>query len=559
MATSELSRIWADGEAQRNGRQAERNKPPLIRLWDGNFNYRGTVRDALETKFQWKLNDTGTGYIKLPADSYLAQWALNHWERPTKNVHVTMDKDGARWGGRMSEAKLVKSNDGTHHVELTFLHDYEELKHIYVWPNPVSPIVVQFPRTFIMLGPVRWALKVALLLNVWRLEGAAWTLPDDPLDITQWGAEFDPSKWAIQVNPTELKYDTSPFVVLSSRMKTWHDLAKDKLAESHLMVTCRRWLTGDPLPWENAKVHHGCLCVDIVDKSGFWNPDGTALYGDLGTGLVRTIQSLTGDVELENKVMDNPNNLTTKEYWEKKDWLGTKPTAPYVVYRDGHLTGITSAEYSYSPATCVQVVTGGHSAYGVNETISSAITLVGNWLGIFLGFTSIGSVADVFLKPLYEDTILAWNRIKSHERASHNPTGKLPSQALGWAHYHEHFADGADRAFTINAAMALRKGFFDTREKISHKLDIRDGSPWFVGENGKGHFFLGDRVGATVEGLPPTMIIVEQVTELVYETKRTDRGWSITLGDLNQQHTTGELFMSKIRELTTTVHDLGVI
>lgn len=553
----QLDEIWEQGAKVRETRIIERRKPPLIRIWDGNWKFKGVITNAIEGKFQWKLNDTGTGYLRLPLNHWISDWALDYTGRPTKNVFVTMDKDGSRWGGMLKEGKLVKDSSGQRYLDLTFFHDYEQLKHIYVWPNPLTPAAVQFPRSFVMLGPTAWVLKTALMLNVWRLEGSLWALPNDPLDRSQWSDTFNPYYWAMQVKPGSIGKDTSPTTIISSRMKTWHDLAKPKLDEAQLMVECRRWLEGDPLPWPGAKVRNGCLIFDIVDKSSYWDDSGTATRGNIRTGFIRTIQSLTGsNIDTQQTIMSNPNKPSQ---YSQSGWLGTVPNAPYVVYRDGPITGVESAEFAWSPATCVQILTGGHSAPGVNEAISAIITLIGNYIGNLFLAPTLGTIADTFLKPLYTDTILAWVSVLSAARNSENPQNTPNSAALGWSHYWEHFADGADRGYTLASLVALRKGFWDTRERVSHKLQIRDGAPWFVGDQGKGHFFLGDRIGSTIIGLPEDLIVVEQVTELTYSFSRSARGWDIVCGDLQSQQSPLEKALSNIREATAAIHDLGVI
>lgn len=542
-----LEAVWRKGQTLRRGRILARRTPPLIRLWDGDWNLKGRLVDAIHAKFQWKLNDTGAGTITIPIDHWLATWALDHHSRPTKNIHITMDKDGARWSGRLKSTRLVKERTGQRYLELNFLHDYEELKHVYVWPNPLTPAAVQFPRTFMLLGPTRWALKTALMLNIWRLEGSVWALPDDPLDLTEWTDTFNPRTWAIQVAPGRIGGDTTPWTIISSRMKTWHDMAASPLRQAQLMVECRRYLTGDPLPWPGAKIRHGCLVVDIVDKSSWFDPEGTSLWGTIRAGFLRTTQQLVGhNVDTEHTVIANPN---TPVKYSAPNWLGTIPQCPYVLYRDAPLTGIEAADFTWEPATAVQILTGGHSTYGVNEALSSLVTLVGNYLGMFIATPTIGVIADTLLKPFYEDTLLAWMSLKSLQR----------SRTLGWSKYWEHFADGADRGYTLSALAALREGFWDTREKTSHKLTLGDGAPWFIGDRGQGHFFLGDRIGATIKGLPGDQVIVEQVTEITYELDRDTRGWACVCGDPQAQHSPLEQILTRVKSSMSSIHDLGVI
>lgn len=539
---------------RRNNLKQRRLAKPWVRLWDGDWNFIGTAEDIIEGSFEWKLNDTGGAHITIPVDSWIAKKLRDfRTRRESKNIHVTMDKDGARWSGRMDNMEITKNAKGQREMELHFLHDYEEVKHVLVWPNPFLPDAVQFPRAYTTVGPAKWSLKMALFLNLWRLQGDFWKFNDDPLDPRTWTDKVNPLAWPIIPKPGSLLGDASPWVVLSSRMKTWHELAKPILEDARLAVTCRRWLEGDPPLHDGIFIdlepRNGALIIDIVDKSGYWNNDGTALTGNIFTGLIRTVQTVFNNVDTDHTILPNPNSAELPAAYRIGKFLGTVPTHPYVTYREAPITGIETSDFSWQPATDIQTVVGGHSAYGVNEAIGSAIILAGNYLGQTVLMPTLGVIADEFLRPIYSDTILAWNSIKSYRRA----------HELGWSRYNEHFADGADKAYTINAVWALRRGFWETRERVSHKITLQDGAPWFIGENGQGHFFLGDRIGATIVGLPEDYIVVEQVTALTYTFNRDKRGWNATCGTIESKQSPIERVAGKISDVAQAVHELGVI
>lgn len=542
-----LENIWEGCEEQRDNRVRARREKPLVRIWDGDWKLKGRVEGELDASFSWKLNDTGSGIIRLPVDHWIARWALDIWGRPTENIHITMDKDGARWGGRLRRGKLVKAADGTRHLELQFLHDYEQLKRIQVWSNPFLPAAIQFPRVSIMAGPSAWVLKTMLLMNIVRLNASLWHLPDDPLNPASWGGGFDPSNWPIVVAPGALSQDSSPWTIVSSRFKFWHDMAESTLADAELMVECRRYLEGDPEPWAGANLRNGTLIVDIVDKSGRWDMDGFGSRGSLLTGILRTFTQLADNLIDDTQVLI-PEPAVVPEY-QQPNRLGTTPRAPYVVYRDGAITGVEAAEFTWEPQQAVQVNGGGHSMPGVNEGISAAVQLAGNTLGQFVFVPTLGTIADEFLRPIYSDTILAWMSFKS----------PLRSIRAGWDHYEEHFAKGADRAYTLSGLVAMREGFWETRARTSHQLTIADGAPWFVGDQGKGHFFLGDRIASTVIGLPEHQLVVEQVGELEYSWDRKSQGWGIVVGDPRSNESPTARAIREVSELVTAVHDLGVV
>ena len=82
---------------------------------------------------------------------------------------------------------------------------------------------------------------------------------------------------------------------------------------------------------------------------------------------------------------------------------------------------------------------------------------------------------------------------------------------------------------------------------------------WFVGENGQGHFFLGDRISSTVVGLPDGKLIVEQVGELTFEWSRSRMGWDVTLGDTRASESPLSRAIREVSSLVTAVRDLGVV
>ncbi|MFI7001343.1 phage tail protein [Nocardia sp. NPDC050175] len=560
-AIARAEQIYGDAVAVRQQRKDLRITPPLIRLWDGNWNLRGISRAEYSADFKWLLNESGTGRLELPADHYLAKWIMDASSRSTQNVHVTVDKDGARWSGRMKFATLKKTEAGLNTVVVQFMHDYEEVKWIQVWSNPFLPAAFQFPRVFMLAGPSRWCLKLALFLNILRKEtnlwtfpdAAQWALPDDPLDPAQW-FNLDQSRWSMVVAPNDFLSDTSVWTVLSSRWKTWHDMAEHTLEDAQLMVTTRRYLAGDPPPWPGARLRHGCLVFDIVDKSGFYT--GTSEGGSVLTGLEHTVQKIIN--EGREQLPDPLQDPAYPEEYKRPDWIGTLPSSPWVVYREGEYTGIETSEFTIRPATAVQINCGGRSPYGVNEAISQVIQMVGNLTSTIsigtpiaqISLPPMGGVIDTILKPLYTDTVLAWMSFKSPLRAP----------AMGWSHYFEFFQQGADRAYTLSSLIAVRMGLWATRGYHGHKLTVADGSPYLIGENGQGHFFLGDRIGATVKGLPRGQIYVDQVTSLELSWKRgVTPAWKVTIGNDAALEDPVAKAMKYVQRIMSDLRDLGVM
>lgn len=525
----------------------------MVQLYDGDWNFQHRVDPFLiEADFQWKLNEAGDGTLVLPvkgagAATACSAWLLNPWGRlSAKDTHVRVDKDGARWTGKLEDWHLTKTPEGERAIRLEFKHEFKELQRIICWPNPFLPSIIQFPKAWTLFGNAAHSLKTTLYANLMRRYGSWWTLPDDPLDPSKWTSAMDTSGWSIVVKPGSKAQDKTPATIISGRMKYFHEIAEEALADCQLMVETRRWFVGDPEPWAGAKLRNGALVVDIVDKSGWWSDEGTSTIGNLWTGFTRTVQNLLGNnIDTESTIINEP---TVVPEYQQSGWIGTMPKAPYVLYRDREITGVESIDFSYSPASTVQVVAGGQSMPGVNEAMSAGVQAAGNALGTFVMVPTAGTIADTFLKPLYSDVFFAFTQHKSSKRA----------QQAGVSAYFETFATGADTALTLSSLVAVRKSFWDTREMFAHQMTLGDGAPWFIGDQGQGHFWLGDRVGSTIRELPAGKIIVEQVTEIRLSISRGHFGWEATLGDFAATESATDRFIRGVNKLTGAIKDHGV-
>ena len=583
-------RVWDACDEWRKQREAKRLAHPLIRLWDGDYKLRGVVAGERAGEFEFIENDVGTASIELPIDHYLAQWVMDHKGRTKRNVHITIDKQGARWSGCMDQYS-VHRKEGDAYVEILFKHDFEQTKHIYVWANPFLRPEFQFPKMWIIFGPAKFCLLTTLFVNIMRLETSLWTLPDNPLDINEWmGPSFWPGNWRNMVKPNPVLSDNSVLTIVFSRFKSFYDVAKKVLDDTQLSLTCRRYLAGDdPHPfsdlsgWWNdtpvedlftlVPIRHGCLVWDIVDRSG-WGGE-TAFGGSVLTGLVRTAVHYTSDGLTEGVDVYTGDPTFPGEYYVPY-FFGTNPKAPWVVYQEGLYSGIKESEFMYYEATDTSVIMGGQSMPGVNEGISTGVNMAGDFLtslinstlapagpvGGAIDFPPLGGVMDAAAKILYENVILAFMEFPSL-RAVDNflPIVGLESvfSSLGDFHYFEGWAEGSDRAFTIAALAAARQKFWETRARHAHTIMVSDAAPYYLGDNGEGDFWLGDRIGTSVLGYPtPDTIFVERVNKIKYSWDADGpSGWVLDVGKREPADPLMRSF-EMIREINTNISQLGI-
>jgi hypothetical protein len=563
----------------------------MTRFWDGDYTLRGEVAGELGGDFEDVENDTGTAMLRMPLGHYLSKWVMNHRGRMKRNVHVTFDKQGTRWSGFMDHYKVVRNARGEAYLEITFLADFEHCKHILVWCNPFLRPELQFPKAWFIFGPAKWCLLMTLFVNLLRLETSLWTLPDDPLDPKEWmGLSFMPRHWRQIVKPFPFFADNSTTTIVWGRFKSFFDVAKKVLDDSQLTLTCRRYLHNEDehpfatlkgaMGWDRIEdlfelvpLRHGCLVWDIEDNSG-WGSE-TAFGGSLLTGFARAVMNIAADGTTEGIDVFTGDPTFPGEYW-CPGFLGTRPQAPWVVYEEGPYTGIESSEFTYYEATDTSFVGGGHSAPGVNEAISSAINIGGDILTSFINsqLASLGAVGgaidlpplggmiDAVAKPLYENVFFAFQEWPTL-RASGLP---LPiagledlQSSLGDFHLYEGLVE-FEKAFTLSAFAATRARIFATRARTAHVMKVSDAAPYYVGANGYGDIWVGQRAGTTVLEFPiPFTVFVERLKKAKYEWgKDGPKGWALEFG-IREPADPGMKALEWIRNFNQAMGELGIL
>lgn len=529
--------------------EVRRLATPQTRIWNGNWVLVGEVYREISASFEQVENDNATGTVELPATYYLAKWLTQTDARAgAKNVFITVDYRGTRWSGTLTQLDYSKDAQGNRTVIATFVHDISHLDWIIAFANPFLPPELQFPKTFLMFGQAIFAVKMAMLLNLWRLEDSVWSIPDNPLDVAGWIDELTGmSNWSQAVMPWDSSKDSSQLCLITSRFKSMKDATKRAMTDGQLTWVPRRYLDGDDPPWEGANLKHGCLVWDVVDNSG-WDTE-TSFGGNLFTGLIRAVTTISDDGITQGvDVIDDP---AFPEEYSTPGYKGTLPNAPGLIIRDGDRTAITSGTFTWKPATAVGFVTGGHSMPGVNEAISAAINMAGDLTASAIGIPPIGGTVDAVLKPLYTDTILAFQKFKLLARA----------EDLGWSHFHEAWCEGGDRSYTLAALIALRTQMWKTREQISHTIEITDGYEGVhVGAAPYGNLGIGTRLGVTVKGFgTPGQVWVDRVSKLTLGWARdTTPGFKIQLGSREQTDPILKGF-EMIKDLFGVTQDLGVL
>jgi len=543
--------IWDATREQKLVEDRIRREQPVGRIWDAEWNVQHILGSEYACKFSWISNDTGPGQTEFPMSSPVAQWIYDYQGRMDRDegrtVGITIDYCGARWSGILDKFAVEQREDGDTVLVVDWVADYEKLKWYSVVPNPFLPDAFQAPRAWLLAGPVTWVLRLTLFLAIWREHNPFLTWPDDPMDLNNWVTMgLDISDWHIVVKPESFIDAMASGVVWSvatSRWANFHDMAHYMVEDSEISIECRRYLPGDEEPWPGADLRYGTLVVDFVDKSGVLV--GTANGGNVFDGLARTV------VEFADDFIDSTYDIvadaeTPQDYFDVGKRY-TDPVKPYVVFYEGETSPVQESSWIYSPTKGVQVAVGGHSAPGVNETISATIQAIGDILGNLVQLGSLGGTIDTLLAPIYEDTIAAWQTYKSNERANNT----------GWDRLFTYFQEGAGKAYTISSLMVLRAGMWATKTVISWQVSVSDGQPYLIGDNGIGHFWLDDRIGLVLKADNQIHMDRCRRIDLAWGPDSPPE-WNLNVGDERIWQDPAQRALGRIERLIAGLHDLGV-
>jgi hypothetical protein len=560
---STVAQIYTATEAAYHAEEVVRRTDPVMRFWDAEWALHHSGGDELSAKFSWISNDTGPGQTEHGFNTPVAQWIYDYQGRldrgEGRGVFVTVDYCGARWSGSMDKYVVEQKENGETVLIVDWAHDHEFLKYYTVTSNPIMPDAFQFPRAWLIAGPVTWTLRISLFMAIWRSETAYLTFPDDPMDLANWvSMGLDQSNWQVVVAPLSFIDAMASGVVWSvatARWTNYHDMAYLVAEDAEISITCTRWLTGDDDPWVGANLRHGALVIDFVDKSGI--QVGTSHGGNIFDGLERTV------VEFADDFIDSTLNVvadadTPTDYYLPNNKY-TDPIKPYVIFHEGGGSSpIQASQWVYSPTKCVTISMGGHSTPGVNEVISATIQAVGDIIGNLVQIGSLGGTIDAVVAPLYTDTILAWLLFKSTNRAAN----------MGWSRHNEYFQDGGGKAYTIASMLVIRAGMWATKAQVSWSVEVADGRPFMIGsgvgttQQGVGHFFLDDRVGLVLEGDPDGKIHMDRCRKLEMawggEDGTAPPEWKINIGDPRIWEDPAQKSLGKLERLLAGLHDLGV-
>lgn len=519
---------------QYNNVKASRARP-LIRVWDKAWNLKAVLLGEIDAEFTEKLNDTGTGTITLFGKHQLQNWLISELKQE-EDVHLTVDAPNKRWSGKAQTITYKGDDKGFTYLVLVFAQEYEHMKKIICYSNPLLPPEFQWPKQFVWAGPSIFGIKTMIFLNLLRRFLPLWSLPEDIFDPASWLANLNPANWPIMCMPGDFFTDTSAWTVLTTRWGNCHDVITPTLKDAGLQVIAQRWLPGDPQPASSWFVlTQPTLVFDVVDKSGFRGPTGTVF-----DGLLKTISTILSDGVSETTTIVGQ---TPSPNYQNPTFFGTVQDSPWVSWRNGMrtgLSGIQTWEMTIHKALACSVLTGGKSPGWVNAGVQLLMNAALGYLGWLVGNPGLG--LGIFNDQVL-DVILAFHKV----------TNPILADLMGPNRFGEHWADGATTGFSLSALQAIRNGFWDCRAYTSFKVSVINGAPYWVGR----HFDLGDRVSAEIGDTG--LLYVDQVYALKLSWSRTqDPTWEITIGNGQAEEPPGSFLAHQLENVKAAIQGLGV-
>lgn len=512
-------------------------RPPRIVLWDKEWEHSIPLFGVVAASFEERLNDTGEGIVTVFGKHKIREWVIEELG-VYEDLHITVDMAGKRWSGKAATITDREGDDGIEYIDLKFLHEYEHVKKIICYCNPLLPAELQYPKIFAFAGPSVFGIKTLFFLNLLRRFLPLWALPEDIFNPASWLENLNPDNWPIVVMPGNFLTDTSMWSVLSTRFGNAHDVIAPTLSDAGLQVVVTRWLPGDPQPApDHMHLTKPTLILDVVDKSGYVGPTGTVVDGLLH--FVKDVaEDLINDVVTELTEVENP------EEYSLPGFMGTTKK-PWVAWRNAQRTGrtgIRSWESTVHKALAGAVVTGGHSPDWVNAGLKLLANAILGYIGAIFG--NPGLALGIFDSQI-EDVVLAFHRVANPIRQA-----KMGIRGPGYGEYWE---STGGTGFSLSALQAIRTGFDRTKAYRSYKVSVRNGAPYWVGR----HFDTGDRVAAEVG--KRGNYYIDHVYALKGSFTRTeDWTWDISIGDDRAEEEPGAMLARQIAQVKNIVQAIGV-
>ena len=511
---------------------------PKITLYDKQWDKSLPVLTETDARWIEKMNETGEGNLVLFANAKYRAWLvdeLGEWE----DIHVRVQDGIKEWTGKGSAIVDESDEEGFEFISVKFLHEYEHVKKIVCFSNPLFPAEFQWPKMWMYAGPSVFGITCLAFFNLLRRFALPWTFSDNIFDPASWASNFNPANWPIVVVPKPFFTDTSMWSVLATRFGNFHDVTIATMKDAGLHLKVYRWFPGMPQPApDHYTLTKPTLVLDVIDKSGYKGPSGTLLDG-LTTFVVRVADDLI------NEVADEVAPTNSPEY-SIGGWFGTTRENPWVCFRYAQrargISGLLSWKQTVRKATAGAIVTGGKSPDWVNSGIKLLMNAALGYLGALIGNPAL---ALGLFEDQVEDVILAFHRVP-------NPI-RMAKMGVNGPPYGEYWESSGGTGFSLSALQAIRTGFYKTRAYTTFSIKARTGAPYWPGM----HFDVGDRLSAEIGA--SKHLYVDHCYSLGWGWSRTeDKDYDIAIGDDQVEDEPGAILSRQVAAIKSLVVGMGL-
>ena len=119
-------------------------------------------------------------------------------------------------------------------------------------------------------------------------------------------------------------------------------------------------------------------------------------------------------------------------------------------------------------------------------------------------------------------------------------------------------ATGVTQAYTPAALMDIRKRRRETDPDTAYSFTVTNSMPWLIGDRGQGHWWLGDRVGATSKYLG-ARVFVTRCRELSLSLNPGEAQiWKAKFGNLRTQQDALEKLVAMATTGFSALNEIGV-
>lgn len=417
-----------------------------LELINGDGNPIGEVGDFSSLDVVWNslADDLEASSFSIPGTSPWAKLVMQ------ANVRIILarieifrqNKLIKLWTGRVDRSVRTK-NGPEIEINVELISDKAWLKYINAWSAPFAPLGFQAPKREQKYGKAISMMKHYLMDNLIRIQSGFNELgmlnESNRLKNPNNWSNVQSYMWPVMMTPYNEPEDTSPTVALEARMTPISELVAGVCKDYNLLVKVEYLIPGrDEIP-AGANMTRPGIVIDFEDKDldrsrstpGSW-------LSSLAEDAIVFVRGIFGRYD----VPAEPEMATLEG---RREYFGTRPGDPWVIFRDSEKHWSEMEFASYAP-TASRSISGGKSP----EFLNKGISLVANGLiGVALASVGLGFLSGLanLVTGTINDVLLAYQ----------DADDKNMRKAFGPYTFFEESVGSGTNAYSFEAIQHLRQ------------------------------------------------------------------------------------------------------